>query len=165
MLQPLRRDTWAPIGRVPVRYAWDRHDRISAVCALTIAPWADRFGLYYNLQSGNFHTPDVVGFVRHIHQHLRRPIVLIWDRWSVHRSTVTQLQGLGCEWLDVSWLPAYAPELDPVEFVWNHAKYVDLVNWIPEDINDLRKRLIQVFEQYRHDPIRLASFFHTAHLL
>ena len=79
MLQPLRRDTWAPIGRVPVRYAWDRHDRISAVCALTIAPWADRFGLYYNLQSGNFHTPDVVGFVRHIHQHLRRPIVLIWE--------------------------------------------------------------------------------------
>jgi hypothetical protein len=33
----------------------------------------------------------------------------------------------------VEWLPAYAPDLNPVEQVWNHSKYTDLVNLAPED--------------------------------
>ena len=33
--------------------------------------------------------------------------------------------------LDVEWLPAYAPDLNPVEQVWNRCKYTDLANHIP----------------------------------
>jgi hypothetical protein len=165
MLQPLRRDTWAPIGEVPVRYAWDRHDRISAICALTLAPWADRFGLYYDLRAGNISTPDVMKMIKSVHQHIRRELIVVLDRWSVHRSAVKQLQYAGCTWLTASWLPAYAPEIDPVEFVWNRAKYIDLVNWIPENITDVRDHLIEVFEKYRKNPECLASFFHIAKLL
>jgi transposase len=62
------------------------------------------------------------------------------------------------------WLPGYAPELDPVEFVWTQAKYADLANWIPQDIDDERTQLTQVLEQYRHDPNRLYSFFRNAGL-
>lgn len=164
LLQPLRRDTWAPIGQVPVRHAWARHDRLSAICALTVAPWAKRFGLYYDFLDGNFHATDVLRFVQAVHQHLRRRLVLVWDRWQVHRSVAKQLGDSGCDWLRVSWLPGYAPELDPVEFVWNQAKYVDLVNWIPNNISEVRYRLTHVFDQYRHDPFRLSSFLRAAHL-
>jgi transposase len=164
LLQPLRRDTWAPVGLTPVRYAWDRHDRLSAICALTVAPWAWRVGLYYNLLNHNVHADDVMQFIRSVHQHQRRPMLLIWDRWQVHRSAAKRLSAEGSDWLHVAWLPAYAPELDPVEFVWNHAKYVDLANWIPADIADVKCHLQKLLERYRHDPCCLHSFFQAADL-
>ena len=165
MLQPLRRDTWAPVGEVPVRYAWDRHDRLSAVCALTVAPWAQRFGMYYDLLDHNVHTADVVQLLRAVHQHLRRSLIVVWDRWRVHRSANARLIDQQAAWLRVHWLPAYAPELDPVEYVWNHAKYHDLANWIPDDIHDLRRHLHDLFEHYRNSPAVLTAFFRRAELI
>jgi transposase len=163
-LQPLRRKVWAPTGQTPIRYPWERHDRLSVACALTVAPWEQRFGLYYDLLNHNYHADDMMRFLRSVHNHLRRPILLVWDRLNVHRSAAAQLEGHGCPWLQPRWLPAYAPELDPVEFVWTQAKYGDLANWIPEDINDLRRQLLHFLEQYRHQPDRLYSFFRIARL-
>ncbi len=147
-----------------MRYAWDRHDRLSAICALTIAPCSTRHGLYYDVYSHNVRSLDVVEFLSRIHHHVRRRVILVCDRWSVHRKAAKELTNCSSAWFDVSWLPSYAPELDPVEFVWNQAKYVDLVNWIPESINQVQERLVSVFEAYRKTPNRLNSFFHAAHL-
>lgn len=164
LLQPLRRDTWGPVGTTLVRYPWQRHDRLSVICALTVAPWAQRFGLYYRIAHHNIHALDVVQFLHEVHQHLRRRLILIWDRWQVHTSAAAWLRHDGCTWLRSAWLPSYAPELDPVEFVWTHLKYVDLANWIPNDIQEVESHLRACLEDYRHDRDRLYSFFQTAHL-
>lgn len=164
LLQPLRRKIWAPVGQTPIHYPWERHDRLSVMCALTVAPWEQRFGLYYDLLDHNCHAIDLMRFVQSVHRHLRRTMLLIWDRLNAHRSAATQLAQAGRSWLQPQWLPSYAPELDPVEFVWTQAKYGDLANWIPDDIDDLRVHLQQVLEQYRHDPARLYSFFNIARL-
>jgi hypothetical protein len=164
LLQPLRRRVWAERGQTPVQRAWDRHDRITAMAALSRAPWANRLGMYYDLLHHNAHTPDVVRFLSHVHDHLRRPLLLVCDRLSAHRSAVRQLGEGGCVWLRVEWLPGYAPELDPVENIWNQSKYGDLANCIPEDIIQLHDTLDKLFQEYRADPARLFSFFHAAHL-
>ena len=41
------------------------------------------------------------------------------------------------DWIQFEWLPAYAPELNPVEQCWNRTKYSDLPNFIPDDIDHL----------------------------
>jgi transposase len=120
--------------------------------------------LYYTLLDHNARAPDFVRFLRDIHAHLRRPIILICDRLSAHRSAVRKLLAEGTRWLHVEWLPAYAPELDPVEDVWNQSKYGKLANVVPEDIEDLRRSLENVLETFRHEPNRLHSFFQAAHL-
>lgn len=132
--------------------------------ALTRAPWAERFGLYYDLLDHNARAFDVVRFLRDVHRHVHRPLLLVCDRLAVHRSAVRRIQEEGGCWLDVSWLPAYAPELDPVEDVWNQSKYGELANVIPESISQLHSQLDKLFDEYRHDPDRLRSFFQTAHL-
>ena len=137
MLQPLVRRTWALRGQTPIQYSWDRHDRLSAIAALTLPPQRQRLGLYFQLYRYNVQTPEVIAFLRLIHQHLRRPFILILDRYSVHRKAVRLLQEAGCDWLEVEWLPAYAPDLNPVEMVWNHTKYADLANFRPEDVDHL----------------------------
>jgi transposase len=165
LLQPLRRRVWAPVGQTPVQHAWARHDRITAMAALTRAPWAERFGLYYSLLDHNAHTPDVVQFLRDVHHHVRRSLLLVCDRWQVHRAAVHRLQQDGASWLAVDWLPSYAPELDPVENVWDQSKYGDLANFIPDNILQVHDVLDALLQHYRHDPIRLHSFFRSAHLI
>lgn len=165
MLQPLRRRVWAPCGHTPRQYPSARHDRITALGALARAPWAARFDLYCRLLSHNARTEDVVQFLREIHRHLRRPIILVCDRLPAHRSAVKQLQRQRCPWLTVEWLPAYAPELDPVEYVWTQSKYGDLANYIPDDVHQLRTTIEQLINRYRHEPHRLRSFFQAARLI
>lgn len=131
------RRTWAPRGQTPIQRAWDRHDRLSAIAALTVSPERQRLGLWFEIHDHNIRTADIVTFVRGLHQQLGRPLILICDRYSVHRSAIRQLEEAGASWLTVELLPAYAPELNPVEAVWNHTKYADLANFIPDDIEHL----------------------------
>ena len=47
-------------------------------------------------------------------------------------------------------LPAYAPELNPVEQCWNHTKYADLANFIPDDLDHLQQAVeASITEQSR----------------
>jgi len=66
-----------------------------------------------------------------------------WSRVVIAGQSVSaeaalrRLLEAGSRWLAVEWLPACAPELNPTEQVWNHTKYGDLANYIPEDIDAL----------------------------
>jgi transposase len=163
-LRPLRRRVWSIEGHTPIHHVWDRRDRITSIAAITRAPWADRLGLYYTLLDHNARTPDFIRFLRDVHSHLQRPMILVWDRLRAHRSAARQLHEHQATWLTVEWLPAYAPDLNPVEGIWAESKYGDLANYIPADINDLREVLDDVLEEYRHDPCRIHSFFTIADL-
>ncbi len=141
-----------------------RHDRLSVIGALALAPSQQRIGLYFHVQHRNVVTGDMMSFVRGLHRQLRRPIILILDRWSVHRAAAGRLQEAGCDWLEVEWLPPYAPELNPVEYMWSHAKYSDLANRVPDDRQDLEDGVVESLcdQYYEHDLKR--SFFHAARL-
>lgn len=163
MLQPLRRRTWAPSGATPIQYAWDRHDRFSVLGALSLAPWALRIGVYFRLYDHNIVTVDVVDFVKHLHRQLGRKLILVWDRWNVHRAAARRLARY--RWLHIEWLPAYAPELNPVESMWNHTKYSDLANFVPDDSQHLGRAIRCSITNQRHDPYLKHSFFRHADLI
>jgi len=64
----------------------------------------------------------------------------------------------------LEWLPSHAPELNPVEQVWNHAKYTDLPNRAPENIDELEGLVPGSIAQTRKESQLLRSFFRTAKL-
>lgn len=162
MLQPVVRRTWAPRGQTPIQYSWDRHDRLSAITALTLAPHRRRIGLYFQLQRENIRFDDVLTFLHRVHRHLRRKFILVMDRYSVHRKAVRLLQEAGVDWFEVEWLPSYAPDLNPVEMVWNHTKYADLANFIPDDIDHLEQAVtISIADIRRVSQLKQAFFAHA----
>jgi transposase len=144
MLQPTVRRTWAPRGETPVLDCWDRHDRLSVISAITVSPRRKRLGLYFDIFDHNIVTDDFETFVASLLQRLGRPIILVMDRWPVHRSGAGRLQERFGRRVCVEWLPAYAPELNPDEQVWNHTKYTDLANFIPDDTLHLGQSVAQV---------------------
>ncbi len=42
-------------------------------------------------------------------------------------------------WVEIEWLPSYAPELNPTEQVWTRSKYADLANFLPEGTQELKR--------------------------
>ena len=164
MLQPLVRRTWAPRGSRPVLDVWQRHDRLSVIGALALAPQRRRKNLYFHVQSSNIVTPDVLAFVRDLRRQLRRPLTLVWDRWQVHRSAERWLAEHAAHWLKIEYLPAYAPELNPVEEVWGHTKSHALGNYTAIDAFDLEDTVRGALSDLHDTPRLLQSFFAGAGL-
>lgn len=166
MLQPLVRRTWAPRGQTPILYQWSRHDRLSVISAITLAPHRCRIGLYWSIQRENICAEDVVAFLRSLSRNIRRQMLLIMDRWSVHRSkTLWRYLEAHSETIRVEWLSTYAPDLNPVEQVWNHSKYSDLVNLAPEDLGELDHLVSASISSTRNQTRLLRSFFQIAGLV
>jgi transposase len=164
MLQPTVRRTWAPRGETPVLDCWDRHDRLSAISAITVSPQRQRLGLYFDIFDHNIVTDDFEMFVARLLGRLSRPITLVLDRWQVHRSGVRRLQQRFGRRICVEWLPAYAPELNPDEQVWNHTKYTDLANFIPDDVLHLGRSIAKSIRSTQTNQALLKSFFQHAKL-
>ncbi len=58
----------------------------------------------------------------------------------------------------VEWLPAYAPELDPVEQVWGRTKYAVPANFIHDDVGHLAGEVSNSIKHPASDPMLLRSF-------
>ena len=112
----------------------------------------------------NIDRQDVVSFVGHLLRMIRRKVVLILDRWSVHRAAVAVLHKRYPDRLTIEWLPAYAPELNPAEQVWNHTKYGDLANFIPDHIDDVADAVCMSITAQHHDNDLIRGFFKYAQL-
>lgn len=79
--------------------------------------------------------------------------------------------GCGCadqaNWLHVERLPAYAPELNPVEYLWSYWKQHELANSCPKDIWELGHAASQALKRIRRRkrrPKLIAAFFAQAEL-
>ncbi len=164
MLQPAVRRTWCVRGKTPVQRSWDRHDRLSALAALTVSPRRCRVGLYFTLLDHNVRTPDIVDFLRDLRRVLPRPLTVVWDRLNAHRSAMKQVRRRLFDKVEFEFLPGYAPDLNPVEQVWCHTKYSDLPNYIPDDIDDLRTVVTSSLLSQRTETRLLSNFFNHAGL-
>ncbi|MDJ0347387.1 transposase [Streptomyces sp. H10-C2] len=95
---------------------------------------------------------DYIDLIDGMHQLVKAPLVLVWDRLNTHVSHAMRDLINARDWLTVCTLPAYAPELNAVEYLWAHVKH-SLANLASVALDRLetfvRNRLKQL--QYRPD--------------
>lgn len=142
---------------------WDRYDRLSVIGAITLSAQRQRLDLRFSVWHENICTRHVVKFLKQLRRELRRPLVVILDRLAAHRSAAKQLHREGYHDIRFEWLPAYAPDLNPVEALWSHTKYGDLSNFLPQDQHDLRRNVCRSLITQRRQHL-LRSFVHAAKL-
>ena len=165
MLTPTVRRTFAPRGETPIIKSWDRHDRISAISAVTVSPKRRRLGLYFHLMPDdeNVHGEDTVEFLKQLRRHIPGPMTILWDRGNVHdRSKVVRAYLAGRPGIVTEVFPGYAPETNPDEGVWGYTKYGRLANFAPEDTAALRAALVTELERLHRRPKLLRSFIRHA---
>lgn len=101
---------------------------LSAIAGLTF------WNFYFRLYPGTVRSPQVVHFLDALLRHINGPMLIVWDRLAAHRSGLvrdylTSLQGR----IKVEYLPAYAPDLNPVEYIWAYWKQHELPNVCTKD--------------------------------
>jgi len=165
MLTPTVRRGWAPRGREWVLDSWDRRDRISAISCITVSPKASRLNLYFRLLPHNAHAEDVVDFLREVKQTLRRPFTVLWDRSKIHyKSHAARAFLAEHPEIVAEDLPAYAPEINPDELVWNWTKYGRLANLAADNTDQLAEHVIDELLYLKRHPSLLASFVEKTEL-
>lgn len=89
-----------------------------------------RARLHFQTRQGAYNEDSLIEFVRQLRSHFRgEQVILIWDGLPSHRSEkMRQFLDRQNGWLQVERLPAYAPELNPVEALWSNLKGTDLAN-------------------------------------
>jgi transposase len=163
LLIPNVRRTWAPKGETPVVYHLYKQDRISVITGLAVSPKRQRVALYLQCRTRNLTGLDVRAFVKHLLKHLRGPVGLLWDQGTIHRrKEVRHFLGQHPR-LHVHSFPAYAPELNPAEYVWNQADRA-LANGAPEDVADLHRRLRGTVRRIRGSQTLLWSCIYASDL-
>jgi len=160
----VNRRTWAPRGQTPVQRAWDRYDRLSVISAVTLSSRRRQIGLPFQIHEENIRTATAVAFVKQLRRQLGRPLIVVWDRWQVHRAAAKQIEKSRTKRIEFEWLPAYAPELNPVEPRWSHAKYSQLANFVPEDATQLKRSVRSALKRQSCDHALKRSFFKSARL-
>jgi len=114
---------------------------------------------------GAIRSPQVVRFLKHLRRHIRGRVVLLWDGLHAHRSLETRAYVESQRaWLTVHRLPAYAPELNPVEGMWAWCKGTVAANLCPESLTPVRRQLRRGRRRLGHHPDRLWGFLHKAGL-
>jgi transposase len=132
---------------------------LSAMAGIT---W---WNFYFQLFPGSIRSPQVIAFLEHLLRHIRGPLLVVWDGLSSHRSKVVRefvRQQKGRLWLE--FLPAYAPELNPVEYLWGYWKQHELPNLCPEDYAELSYEAKQALRRMRRRPSLICAFWEQAEL-
>jgi transposase len=144
LIPPVRR-TWSPRGRTPIlrhRVAWKR---ASMAAALGYHATGTRARLCFHLQADSYDTDSLISVLEQLQGfYAGQRVVLLWDGLSSHwsykmRAHLEQQRG----WLTVERLPPYAPELNPVEYLWANLKGAELANFTSDTI-------AEVADQTRH---------------
>ena len=97
----------------------------------------ERARLYFQTRPGTYNDESLIEFVRDLRRHLAgQHVILLWDGLPSHRSRrMQEFLAKQSGWLQVERLPAYAPELNPVEGLWANLKGRELANRCEDEID------------------------------
>jgi transposase len=153
--------TYAPRGQTPILREWCTRDHRSAISA--ISPEGK---LYFHSQDGSLNSEDVVAFLEHLLREIPGRLVIIWDGAPIHRSRVIRdfLANGAAQRMHLERLPAYAPELNPGEGLWQQLKGVELRNLCCFDLRHLWAALRAAVKRVRYKPRILKGCFAGAGL-
>jgi transposase len=162
LLAPLVRTTLAPRGHTPVlEHGTARRDKVSVAASLWKTWRRVQVRLQYQTYpKENLTAEDYGEYVRALLSERLpgQPVTLLHDELSIHSGPPLEELLEDFPLLQVECLPPYAPELNPVEALWNYVKLDPLANFAPYDVWHLDGMVNQTLFPLHQDQERLESF-------
>ena len=124
--------TWAPKGQTPTIQFHFNWNHVSVIAGLT------RTNFLFRLHEGSIKKGELVEFLKALKAHLKQPLLVIWDGARAHHSHCVRdyLDTLGGH-IQIAFLPPYAPDLNPVEYLWAWLKRHAMANYCPNNLSEL----------------------------
>jgi transposase len=153
--------TYGPRAHTPVLDEWQTHDHLSIIGGLTT-----QGRVYTLIRQEPLNGLDTIEFLTHLGRQIHGAALVIWDRSPIHRRAAVQefVAAVGAKNLHVELLPPYAPDLNPVEWLWSHLKEVEMANLTCLDLEELHEEFHLALGRIRGKPRLFPSFFEGAKL-
>jgi hypothetical protein len=170
LIPPVRR-TWSRRGRTPTlrhRVAWKRAS-MAAALGYRLGPDGDGSGavqarLCFHLQADSYDTDTLIGVLEQLAGfYAGQRVVLLWDGLSSHWSHRMRAHlDAQRDWLTAERLPPYAPELNPVEYLWANLKGGELANFAGDTVAEVADQAQQGIQRVCGSDSLVAGFLaHT----
>jgi transposase len=159
------RRTWAPKGKTPLTRSaggWNNH---SATGVITAAPQGKKPELFLRMLPQAVNRWSVIDMLKQLKRQIHGRVILIWDRLPAHRAKeVREFLTTQKAWLTTEYFPPYAPELDPVEYLWSSLKGKDVPNDCPDTMKELDEHVKKGARRIRRHPEILKGFLKKSEL-
>lgn len=110
--------TWGAKGQTPVVAVPGQRQGISAASAVSA-----KGAFWFTTYKGGLNGDLFVTMLRRLMRGRRKPLHLVLDNLPAHKTRAVKAYVASCKGkLTLHFLPGYAPELNPDELVWSHAK-------------------------------------------
>jgi transposase len=130
--RPTRVRTWAPKGQTPVIQFHFNWKQLSLIAGLSLRQ------CLFRLHEGAIRSAQIVAFLKALRHHLKRRLLIIWDGLRAHHSRLVREHVDATNGaIKLAFLPPYAPELNPVEYLWAWLKRHALANFCPDGLTEL----------------------------
>lgn len=156
--RPTRVRTWSPRGQTPVlqySFSWKP---LSVIAGIT---W-QRF--YFRFFPGAIRSPQIVEFLKVLRQHLPGRLLIVWDGLQAHKSRLVRDYVEGDGAIQLEFLPAYAPELNPTEYIWGYLKTRELGNLCARQLETVRDLASRRLRSMQHRSTLVRAFWKQAEL-
>jgi transposase len=152
--------TYAPKGRTPIVDEWQTRDHLSVMGGVT--PQGKVYSLVRPTSLNGLHT---IEFLVHLGRLGADRLLVVWDGSPIHRrAEVKAFVAEAGDAIHLEPLPPYAPDLNPVEWLWRQMKEVEMRNQTCLDLEQLHMELHLAFDRVRQKPALIGSFFEGAGL-
>jgi hypothetical protein len=161
LLAPHVRTTLARRGHTPVLEQQGAHRRrVSVVAALWKTAGKGLVRLHHwAYPDVSLTAEDYADYLGDLMQRLPgQPVIVVQDEGGLHRGGSLSELLEDFPLLSLEFMPTYAPELNPVEAVWNYVKDKELANFAPWDIEHLTGVVNNTLLELYADQPRLRSF-------
>jgi transposase len=144
-------------------FNWKKASMAAAICYGVRGGGAQ---LCFHVRAGSYDTDSLIEVLGELRKFLGgEKATLLWDGLPSHRSTAMHAWlNTQRSWLVVERLPAYAPELNPVEGLWSSLKAVELANLATPTLGEVIDQAHWGIERVRRTPHLAYSFLRHAGL-
>lgn len=149
--------TWGVRGKTPEVATSGRRQSVSAISAVNA-----RGAFWYEIYTERLNALRFLELLKHFMRGRKGPVFLVLDGHPAHiaKAVAQYVQSLKGR-LELHFLPGYAPELNPDEFVWNHLKGQGVSKKPLRRDESLRSRVQTDLAAIKSRPALVRSFFHA----
>jgi transposase len=152
--------TYGPKGDTPVVDEWQTRDHLSVMGGVT-----PQGKVYSLVRPTSLNGLNSIEFLIHLGRLAGDRLLVIWDGSPIHRRVEVRefVEDTGGK-IHLEPLPAYARDLNPVEWLWRHLKLVEMANLTCLNLEQLHMELHLALGRVREKHRLITSFFEGAGL-
>lgn len=147
--------TWGRRGQTPVVHCPGQRQGVSAASAVNA-----KGAFWFQTYQGGLNGELFVQLLKNMMRRRKKPLRLVLDSLPAHKSVaVKQYVASTHEKLTLHFLPGYAPDLNPDELVWSHAKRTGVARSPLRKGERLDERVTAQLQALADKPALVRSFF------